>query len=127
MKENKGPDQVTVAELADGLGLEIACASSEALGRAVTGGYAGDLLSWVMGRAPGGAAWVTIMSNPNVAAVAVMADLPCVILAEHVVPDDALKERALRENVALLRSPLGAYELSCQLRDLLKTGARAAC
>ena len=28
---------------------------------AVTGGYAGDLLSWVMGRAQEGEAWLTIM------------------------------------------------------------------
>ena len=27
--------------------------------RAVTGGYCGDLLSWVMGRAPADGAWLT--------------------------------------------------------------------
>lgn len=31
--------------------------------REVTGGYVGDLLSWVMGRAQAGNAWITIMSN----------------------------------------------------------------
>lgn len=38
--------------------------------RPVSGGYAGDLLSWVLGRAGQDAAWLTIMSNQNVAAVA---------------------------------------------------------
>ena len=50
--------------------------------RPVEGGYCGDLLSWVMGRAPAGGAWLTIMSNVNVAAVAALADTACVVLAE---------------------------------------------
>ena len=54
--------------------------------REITGGYAGDLLSWVMGRANAGDAWVTIMSNMNVAAVAQLADVACVVFAEGVVP-----------------------------------------
>ena len=58
--------------------------------REVTGGYAGDLLSWVMGRATSGDAWVTIMSNINVIAVAQLTDVACVILAEGVVPGDDL-------------------------------------
>ena len=35
------------------------------LSRPVTGGYAGDLLSWVMGRAQQNDVWITIMSNLN--------------------------------------------------------------
>ena len=50
--------------------------------RVVTGGYVGDLLSWVMGRARSGQAWITIMSNINTVAVASLADVACVILAE---------------------------------------------
>ncbi len=110
---------MTVQDIANGLDLEIVVASPEALRRTVTGGYAGDLLSWVMGRAPRDAAWVTIMSNTNVAAVAVMADLPCVILAEGVMPDDALRARALSEHVAVLSAPVGAFELCVRLQALL--------
>ena len=36
----------------------------------VKGGYCGDFLSHVMAKAPENAAWFTIMSNVNVAAVA---------------------------------------------------------
>ena len=43
--------------------------------REVSGGYAGDLLSWVMGRAEAGSARLTSMSNQNVAAVALMAEV----------------------------------------------------
>ncbi len=55
---------MTVREMAEALNLEsIAVSDGE---RIVSGGYAGDLLSWVMGRAQQGDAWVTIMTNPNI-------------------------------------------------------------
>ena len=56
--------------------------------REIKGVYIGDLLSWVMGRATSGDAWVTIMSNINVIAVAQLTDVACVILAEGVVARD---------------------------------------
>ena len=43
--------------------------------RSVQGAYAGDLLSWVMGRAEADNAFVTIMTNVNVVAVAALAEL----------------------------------------------------
>lgn len=42
--------------------------------REITGVYIGDLLSWVMGRAKADCAWITIMSNINIVAVASLAD-----------------------------------------------------
>ena len=62
--------------------------------REVSGGYVGDLLSWVMGRAQTGNVWLTIMSNQNVAAVALMAEVSCVVLTEGVKPDEALRHIA---------------------------------
>ena len=62
---------MTVQQLTDALSLTIF--SLEEPDRPVTGGYCGDLLSWVMGRAPADGAWLTIMSNVNVAAVAALA------------------------------------------------------
>lgn len=108
---------MTVRELANTLGL-----TGFALpdgGRAVTGGYAGDLLSWVMGRAEAGDAWVTIMSNPNIVAVASLADASCVILAEGVEPDAGVRELANGKNVNLLGGGEGAFELSAKISALL--------
>ena len=56
--------------------------------REITGGYAGDLLSWVMGRAESGDCWVTIMSNVNVAAVGQLTDCACIVFSEDVCPDE---------------------------------------
>ena len=82
---------------------------------AVTGGYAGDLLSWVMGRAEAGSAWLTIMSNQNVAAVALMADAACVVLTEGVQPDPDLLRRAREKGVNLLGTALPTYAAACAL------------
>ena len=87
--------------------------------REVTGGYVGDLLSWVMGRAQAGNAWITIMSNQNVAAVALMADVACVILSEGVTPDEALLSRAKEQEVNLLGSDKGTFVLAAAVHDLL--------
>jgi predicted transcriptional regulator len=87
--------------------------------REVTGVYIGDLLSWVMGRATSGDAWITIMSNRNIAAVATLADTACVILAEGVQPDEGVAELAEQKGINLLLSEVGAYDTALRLRDAL--------
>ena len=87
--------------------------------REVTGVYIGDLLSWVMGRATSGDAWITIMSNRNIAAVATLADTACVILAEGVQPDEGVAELAEQKGINLLLSSVSAYETALRLRDAL--------
>lgn len=109
---------MTVGEVKDRLSLTLFC-GEESLGKPVTGGYAGDLLSWVMGRAKPGSAWVTIMSNQNVAAVAVLADVSCVILSEGVKPDEALLLRAETEKIALLGSGRDTFSVCAALGSLL--------
>ncbi len=87
--------------------------------REVTGVYIGDLLSWVMGRATSGDAWITIMSNRNIAAVATLADTACVILAEGVQPDEGVAELAEQKGINLLLSEVSTYDTALRLRDAL--------
>ena len=88
--------------------------------RPVSGGYAGDLLSWVLGRAGQDAAWLTIMSNQNVAAVAVMADVACILLSEGVKPDEALLTKARQQGINLLGSGKGTFELAHDVGEKMK-------
>lgn len=88
--------------------------------RPVEGGYCGDLLSWVMGHAPAGGAWLTIMSNVNVAAVATLADTACVVLAEGVVPDPPLLDRAKAQGITLLGTELSVFDCAVRLGRLLE-------
>lgn len=87
--------------------------------RPVEGGYCGDLLSWVMGRAPAGGAWLTIMSNVNVAAVAALSDVSCVVLAEGVSPDPPLLDKAKAQGITLLGTELSVYDCAVRLGGLL--------
>lgn len=92
----------------------------------VTGCYAGDLLSWVMGRAQQGDAWLTIMSNANVAAVALLAEVSCVVLTEGVRPDEALLARAREQGINLLGTGESTFAMAVKLaRFLPAPGMRA--
>ena len=108
---------MTVKELSDKLGLTVFCLGTP--DAEVEGAYCGDLLSWVMGRAEMSNAWLTIMSNQNVAAVAVMADLSCIILTESVRPDPELLSRAEAEGLNLLGSGEGTFETALRLGQIL--------
>ena len=108
---------MTVQELADALALTVF--NLDEPDRPVVGGYCGDLLSWVMGRAVAGGAWLTIMSNVNVAAVAALADVACVILTEGVQPDQPLLERVRAQGIALLGTELSTYDCAVRLGKLI--------
>ena len=108
---------MTVSELKDAMELTVFCSGNE--DAEVLGGYCGDLLSWVMGRAEEGNAWLTIMSNQNVAAVAVMTDLSCIVLTEGVKPDDALLSRCETEGINLLGTELSTYQAAAKLAEVL--------
>ena len=70
--------------------------------RAVTDGYCGDFLSFVMGRAPQNSCWFTVMTNVNVCAVATLADVSVIVVCENCVPDDMLVARAKAQGVNLI-------------------------
>lgn len=88
--------------------------------REVTGGYAGDLLSWVMGRAQSGDCWVTIMSNVNVAAVGQLTDCACIVFSEGVHPDEPVVNAAKLHDLNLLLSEKSTFELCAEIGALLK-------
>lgn len=108
---------MTVRDLLERTGLTAAVLSEG--DREVTGVYIGDLLSWVMGRAQSGDAWITIMSNQNIVAVATLADTACVILAEGIQPDEGVAALAEQKGINILLSPHSAYDTALRLRDCL--------
>lgn len=109
---------MTVCDIATKLSLTpLAVADSS---REITGVYIGDLLSWVMGRAQSGDAWITIMSNINIVAVASLADVSCILLAEGVVPDENVRSTAEQKGINLYSSEKTAYELATALAECLQ-------
>ncbi|MBR5247134.1 MAG: hypothetical protein IKV25_07185 [Clostridia bacterium] len=108
---------MTVRELTEKLELNILVEGD--IDREVTGGYCGDLLSWVMGRAQGGDCWFTVMGNINAIAVSVLADCACIVLCENATLDDDAKNRAEMQGVCVLSSEENAYTLANKLGETI--------
>ena len=109
---------MTVSELAERFGFQIIAAPEP--GREIEGGYVGDLLSWVMGRAQSGNVWITIMSNVNVLAVASLSDVSAVLLAEGVALEPGHVQTALEKGVNVLSTDLSAFEAAVRIAEAVR-------
>ncbi len=87
--------------------------------RDIDGVYVGDLLSWVMGRAQADNAWITIMSNINILAVASLSDTSCIILAEGVTVEDEVKKTALDKEINILTTDMDIYNTAVYLNGII--------
>ena len=86
--------------------------------RDVTGVFCCDLLSVAMAKAPEGAAWVTVIGNANAIAVATLADVACIVLAEGFSFDEAAINAAAGK-ISLLKSSRPVYETAVSIGNLL--------
>jgi BioD-like phosphotransacetylase family protein len=108
---------MNLREIADRLALEV-CAAEQMLETEVTGGYASDLLSYVMARAKEGNVWVTMQNHVNVVAVASLVNLAGVIVTEGARPEPVTLEKAEQEGVPILATPLTSYVVAGRLYEL---------
>ena len=108
---------MTVSLLAEKCGFEPVNISDP--DREICGGYVGDLLSWVMGRAGEGCAWITIMSNVNIVAVASLVDVSCIILSEGVKLDEEIIKTASEKGVNILSTKLASYEAAALISKMI--------
>lgn len=106
---------MTAKELAEKLSLSVLTMPEPEA--EVQGAYAGDLLSWVMGRAEEGNAWVTIMTNINTVAVASLAGVSLVILCDSSEIEDEVIKTASQKSVNIARTHLPMYETCVKLAD----------
>lgn len=108
---------MTVNELKDKLNLTPLV--EDDYDREVTDCYVGDLLSWVMGRAPADSAWLTVMGNINSIAVATLADVSCIILVENAALDDNARAKAEMHGVNILTTEENSYHLAVAISKLI--------
>lgn len=87
--------------------------------REITKPFCCDLLSIAMGRAPEGGAWVTVMGNMNTLAVASLADVACVILAEGAVLDDAADQKAKQQGITVLATEEPIFEAAQAIYEMI--------
>lgn len=109
---------MTVGELVKALDLDVLSQSDP--DRTVNGAYAGDLLSWVMGRATEGCVWATIMTNVNVLAVASLVDTAATVICENSEVSDDIIGTAKEKSVNLFRTAMPVYEFCVSLSEFLK-------
>lgn len=105
--------------IVDTLGLEAHCCADKLTGR-VTGGYMGDLLSDVMANSAKGQLWVTRQVHQNIVAVAALKELSGIIIVQGAKPDQNTMEKAQKEGVPILGSPLPAFEVVGRIYRLLE-------
>lgn len=110
---------MTVRELASTLDLEI-LTGDVALDEEVKYGYTSDLLSDVIANAQENSVWITVQRHINILGVAKLKNIVAIITPRSLKIDKELIERARAEKVALLRSPLPAFEVSGVLYGILK-------
>ncbi|MDD3253316.1 MAG: hypothetical protein PHV18_12245 [Lachnospiraceae bacterium] len=109
---------MTVQELIDGGKFETVHAGEDTA-REITGLFCCDLLSIAMGRAPAGSAWVTVMGNINTLAVATLADVACIIMAEGVELDELVRAKAAAQGLTVLRTELPIFDAALWIHQQL--------
>lgn len=112
---------MTIQEIMKALPFKVISGQSN-LDKEVSGGYASDLLSNVMGQARVGNIWVTMQGHQNIVAVALLAGLSAIVIAGGVEPDPEAVKKALTEEIVILTTTLSAYKVIGCLYQLGVTG-----
>lgn len=81
--------------------------------------YCCDLLSIVMGKAPQNAAWVTIMGNINSVAVASLAEIGAIILADGIKPDENAVKKAEENGINIFVSDEPIFETALKIHKAI--------
>ncbi|SFH45717.1 DRTGG domain-containing protein [Tindallia magadiensis] len=103
---------MTIQELQQHLNLEVIVFPENTEDRVIKDVYIGDMLSWVIGNAENDSLWITIQTNINIIAVAVMVGINCIIIAENATIDAATINRATEEEIPIFRTTLTAYHIA---------------
>jgi len=103
-----------VRAFAEKLGMKVLTGNNEGLENSIEGIYTCDLLSWVMSHAQKGDAWITVHTNINIVAVAVLTEVSCIIVPEGICVEQDTVKRAESEGIVILGTDLNTYEICCK-------------
>ncbi len=111
---------MTVKAFAQKLGLTLLAGDSEC-SEPVEGCYVCDLLSMAMGRVSEHDAWITVQTNINIVAIAVLTGASLIIIPEGLSVEQMVLEKAEDECVTIYSSGKTAYALAVSIGALLET------
>ena len=106
-----------IKEAVESYGLTLFCGS---LDREIASVYCCDLLSNALVKLKEKSAWLTVMNNVNVGAVAYNNNAACVVLTEGTVPDEELLKSAKTHGVTVLGSKEDSYKTAVNLSRGIK-------
>ncbi|ACL75790.1 DRTGG domain-containing protein [Ruminiclostridium cellulolyticum] len=73
--------------------------------------YICDLLSWVISHARKGDAWITVLTNVNVPAVALLTQVGCVIIPENIEVEELTLRKAKENGILMIGTQYNAFEI----------------
>jgi hypothetical protein len=98
--------------------LSLICLATAREDREIAAGFASDVLSEVLGRAPQGCLLVTAQHNLNVIAVAAYTDIAGIIVTSGYRPTDEVLARARAEGIALYSTQAQTFDVVGKLSRL---------
>ena len=101
--------------LVNELGLEVI--ADGGLDRDISGCFICDLLSHAMGKVDTDNLWITVQTNMNIIAIAVLTELSAIIIAQDMDIAENVIDKAVSEGVTVLRSDKTAYELALMIGE----------
>ena len=113
---------IQLGEMISEFGWEI-FSGHERLEVAVTGAYASDLLSDVMGKSAAGEVWITMQTHRNIVAVAALKEHAAILVVNGGRPDAETLETAEREGVTILGTSESAFVTCGRLYKRLERDA----
>lgn len=90
-------------------------AGQSGINRDVKNVYLCDLLSWVMSHAKKDEAWVTVMTNINIVAVALLTEVSCIIIPEGIQVEKDTILKADKEGIPIITTNMTAYDTAILL------------
>ncbi len=111
---------MTVTEFAAQGHYAILTCEADAAHKNISGVYVCDLLSWAMAKISSGDVWITVHTNLNVVAVALLTDASCVVIPEGILVEQSTLDRADNQGIILLSAKEGAAQIVLQTAKCLK-------
>ncbi|MBN2628615.1 MAG: iron-sulfur binding hydrogenase [Spirochaetales bacterium] len=87
--------------------------------RDILDGYTSDLLSDVMGNAPDDSVLITIQAHKNTVAVATLAGINAIVLANNRPAPEEMIEAAQEEGIAVFRADENQFTASWKIHNIL--------
>ena len=105
---------MTVGELSRRIGGTLIAANAE---NEISRGMICDMLSHAMAHGKAGCAWITVQTHMTAVAIAAQCSMACIIWPDGIAADMLSAQRAEHEGIAIICSPLSAYEIAGIMRE----------